>query len=85
MNKIVGLKEFRENVSEIVSEVKKGRSFTVVKRSKPIFKVSPLDVEEEWETVVDFTEFNKEGIPARQLLNYLRNGQNPKSSKKTKS
>lgn len=73
MENLVGLKELRENVDTYVSEVRKGKSFIVVRRSKPVFKiVPPDDADELWETVVDFTKVYKDGIPARQLLKHLR-------------
>jgi antitoxin (DNA-binding transcriptional repressor) of toxin-antitoxin stability system len=71
MNNIVGLKQFRENLAEYEKRVKAGASFVVVKRSKPIFTVSPVD-EGAWETVIDFTKFRKNGIPARELLARLK-------------
>ena len=40
---IVGLKELREDTEKYISQIEKGRSFTVVRRSKPIFKKSPVD------------------------------------------
>lgn len=83
MEKIIGLKEFRENVDTFVRKVKTGQSFIVVKRSRPIFKVAPVDNDEgEWETVVDFTKIRKGGVSARELLKALRHGQNTKSVKK---
>lgn len=70
---IIGLKELRERANEYISQVEKGKSFIVVKHSKPIFKIVPPDDSDElWETVIDFTEFYKNGIPARQLLKKLR-------------
>ncbi len=73
MQNSIGLKELRENVETYVSEVKKGKSFIVVRRSKPIFKIAPPDdYEGPWETVVDFTKFYENGISARQLLKKLR-------------
>lgn len=72
MENIIGLKELRKNVGAFAAEVKRGRSFIVVKRSRPIFKIVPPDEEEQWETVVDFTEFYKDGIPASVLLKKLR-------------
>ena len=73
MKNLVGLKELRENVDTYISEVKKGKSFIVVRRSKPIFKIAPADEADElWETVIDFTGFYQDGIPARQLLRKLR-------------
>ena len=54
---IVGLKELRENMDSYISGVEKGRSFIVVRRSRPIFRLAPIDVwgdEGVWEKVVDF-------------------------------
>lgn len=73
MENLIGLRELRENVDTYVSEVRKGRSFIVMRRSRPVFKIVPPDDSDElWETVVDFTKFYKDGIPARQLLKHLR-------------
>ena len=50
----------------------KGRSFIVVKRSKPLFKISSIDEDDGlWETVIDFTRLKKGGIPAEELLDRL--------------
>ena len=71
-NIIVGLKELRENMEKYASLVKKGKSFIVVKRSKPLFKISSIDEDDGlWETVIDFTKLRKGGIPAEELLNRL--------------
>lgn len=66
--KIIGVKELRENLEEYISEVNKGRSFTVVKRSKPVFKISPVDEEENWKTIIDFTKIKKGGVLADDVL-----------------
>ena len=72
-NAIIGLKELRENTDTFISQVERGKSFIVVRRSKPVFKIAPPDEANElWETVVDFTEFYKNGVPAKQLLKKLR-------------
>lgn len=72
-NTIIGLKELRENVDTYIAQIERGQSFIVVRRSRPVFKIAPPDESAtQWETVVDFTEFYKEGIPARQLLKKLR-------------
>lgn len=71
-NEIVGLRELRENIDTYISQVKRGKSFIVVRRSKPVFKIVSPDEEELWETVADFTKIRKEGIPAKQLLTRLR-------------
>ena len=38
---IIGLKELRQNASQIAERASKGEHFTVVKRSKPVFEISP--------------------------------------------
>lgn len=43
MSTIIGLKELRENTTEVANRVRSGESFVVVKRSEPIFKLVPID------------------------------------------
>ena len=69
---IIGLKELRENTEKYVSEVGKGKSFMVVRRSKPIFTLSPPDDESLWETVVDLSLIQKQGVPAEVVLRALK-------------
>jgi len=69
---ILGLKELRENMQKYTSLVEKGQSFVVVKKSKPVFKIVPPELEEQWETVVDFTKINKNGVSADKVLKALR-------------
>ncbi|OGZ01220.1 MAG: hypothetical protein A3A43_01035 [Candidatus Liptonbacteria bacterium RIFCSPLOWO2_01_FULL_56_20] len=83
-NAIVGLKELRADIESYIAEVKKGKSFIVVRRSKPVLKISsPEEDEGFWETVVDFTSIKKEGVPARDVLKALRklNAQPRKTSR----
>lgn len=69
---IVGLRELRENMERYIAQIQKGRSFTVVRKSKPLFKISSVEDESEtWETVVNFTKVRKGGISAEELLKYL--------------
>ena len=73
MQNIIGLKQLRENAEDYIAEVKRGKSFMVVRKSKPVFMLVPLEEHEsQWETIVDFTESYREGIPARLLLKKLR-------------
>ena len=66
---ILGLKELRENMQKYASRVGKGESFIVVKKSKPLFKISSIDEDEGlWETAIDFTKIRKGGISAKELL-----------------
>ena len=70
--RILGLKELRENMQKYASRIEKGESFIIVKKSKPLFKISSLDEDIElWETVIDFTKIRKGGIPAKELLSKL--------------
>ncbi len=73
MATIIGLRQLRENAENYISEVKKGKSFIVVRKSKPVFLLVPPEEDEtQWETVIDFTEFYRAGIPAGRLLKKLR-------------
>lgn len=38
---IIGLKELRQNATEIAERAQKGEHFTVIKRSKPVFSIVP--------------------------------------------
>jgi prevent-host-death family protein len=72
---IVGLKELRENTEEYIGKIKKGRSFVVVRRSRPVFKIAPVDSwgdDGVWETIVDFQEIAKDGVRAKDVLKSLR-------------
>mgnify|MGYP001593744227 FL=1 len=72
-NAIVGLKELRANIEDYISQVRKGKSFIVVRRSKPVLKISSPDEDESiWETVADFTSINKDGVSAKDVLKALR-------------
>lgn len=70
MKNIVALKTLRENMQEYAQKVQEGRSFIVFKRSKPLFKISPIE-EELWEEVVDFTKIKKGGVNIEELLQRL--------------
>lgn len=70
---IVGLKELRENMEVFIKRVNAGESITVYRRSTPLFKLSPVEEDEGvWETVIDFTEINPNGVSAKDVLKSLR-------------
>ena len=72
---IIGLKELRENTKDYIAQVKKGKSFVVVKRSKPVFRVTPVDEwgdEGVWETLIDFRKINPRGVPIDDVIKALR-------------
>ncbi len=47
MGTIIGLKDLREHMDDIAERTKRGESFTVVKRSKPIFELNPISANTE--------------------------------------
>lgn len=72
---IIGLKDLRENTEEYIEKIKLGREFTVVRKSKPIFKIVPVDQwgdEGIWETVANFKELGENGVSAKTALRSLR-------------
>ena len=73
MEKIIGLKELRENLPMYEKKVASGNCFLVVKKSKPIFRISPIDHEDEglWEEISDFTKIQKGGVGIEKLLKRL--------------
>lgn len=68
MKSIIGLKELREHMDIYTGRVGKGESFIVVKKSKPLFTISPVETEEKWESVVDFTKMKKGGLSLQDVL-----------------
>jgi len=69
---LVGLKELRENIETYITAIEKGKSFIVVRKSKPVFKISSLEEAEElWEPLVDFTKIKKGGIVLNRILSRL--------------
>lgn len=65
----------RENTESYIAQVEKGKSFIVVRKSKPIFTISPVDSWGDdglWETVVDFNEVKKGGVDAKLVLDSLK-------------
>ena len=66
---IIGLKELRENTDAFIRQVAKGDSFIVVKKSKPVFRItSPDEAADMWEPIIDFTKIKKGGIALAALL-----------------
>lgn len=68
MDQIIGFKELRENAESYIKAVQKGKSFIVARKSRPLFKITPVANEEEWETVIDFTKIKKGGVNAEDIL-----------------
>ena len=69
---IVGLKELRNNIETYIQKVNRGESFTVVRRSEPVFKISGAEEDENlWETVIDFTKIKTGGVALNELISRL--------------
>jgi prevent-host-death family protein len=70
---IIGLKELRENTETYIRRVGRGESITVMRRSVPLFKITPIsEGETGWESVADFTALDERGVSARDILATLR-------------
>lgn len=67
----VSLKELREQFPKYIDAIADGQSFTVVKRSKPIFQINPVSDNGEWLTIADFTTIKARGIDADLVLESL--------------
>ena len=66
----VKLKELRQNLEKYHERVRAGESFIVMRRSEPLFKISPVN-EGAWEEVIDFTKIQKGGVNINDLLKRL--------------
>lgn len=64
----ISLKELREQFPKYIDAISRGQSFTVVKRSKPIFQINPINDEGVWQTIVDFTGIENSGVAADEVL-----------------
>ncbi len=72
MPNIIGLKELRENMEYYIAQVAKGRSFMVIRRSKPAFRIGPVERDSgKWEEVIDFTKVRRGGVRIGELLTRL--------------
>lgn len=68
---IIGLKELSQNAGKIAERAQKGERFTVVKRSKAVFEISPPS--EQNDPTQNLQEWTKQAIeryrPALKALN----------------
>ena len=71
MENIINLKEFRANIGTYIEAVKSGKDFIVFKHSQPLFRVAPLNKEELWEEVVDFTKIKNGGVEIKEILSRI--------------
>jgi len=68
MENLVALKDLRLNMDKYANKVKAGKSFIVLKQSKPLFKITPIDEDDSWEEVINFAKLKKGGININELL-----------------
>jgi len=54
-------------MQKYADKVKQGNSFVVFKKSKPLFKIVPVE-DDVWEEVIDFTKIKKSGVDIEELL-----------------
>lgn len=71
MHNVIGVRELRENLDTYARKAQRGSSFVVMRKTKPLFAIVPIEHEEQWETVVDFTSIRKGGIPLEEVLSAL--------------
>lgn len=68
MESLIALKDLRLNMDKYAKEVKAGKSFIVLKQSKPLFKLSPVNEDSDWEEVINFAKIKKGGVNIDELL-----------------
>lgn len=71
MENIIALKELRLNMEKYAADTKSGKSFIVLKKNKPLFRIVPIEDEQEWEEVINFAKIKKGGVNIDELLSYL--------------
>lgn len=67
MKNIVNLKDLLENVATYARRVQRGESFVIIKRSRPLFKISPIE-DDRWEEIIDFTKIQRGGVNINEIL-----------------
>jgi antitoxin (DNA-binding transcriptional repressor) of toxin-antitoxin stability system len=72
MDNIIGLKDLRENVDRYIANVSKGQSFLVVRKSKPVFKISAPDVDNVWKTSYENLIENIKFLSSNKSLDFLK-------------
>lgn len=69
---LITVKELREDMPTIINKVHRGGEFLVLKKSKPVFRLSAPDTDDAWETVIDFTKIKKGGVKIDDLIKALK-------------
>lgn len=66
----IGFRELRLKADDVIEAVQSGESFVVKRNSEPLFRIMPLE-EEVWNTVIDFTEIDKNGVGVDEVLSAI--------------
>jgi prevent-host-death family protein len=69
---LITVKELRNEMTTIINKVNRGGEFLVLKKSKPVFRLSSPDSDDNWETVIDFTKIKKGGVKIDDLIKALK-------------
>jgi len=70
MENIITLKNLRENMQKYADKISQGQDFVVFKKSKPLFRLSPIN-ENLWEEVIDFTKIKRGGVDINEILSRI--------------
>ncbi len=69
MEHIIGLKQLRQSAGAYIERVRRGQRFVVLRRSRPVFKIVPVDASDTgWEDVVDLTKVKHGGVHIDDVL-----------------
>ncbi|MFH1405193.1 MAG: type II toxin-antitoxin system prevent-host-death family antitoxin [Patescibacteria group bacterium] len=71
MDNLIALKDLRIKLTDYTKRAERGESFLVIRKSKPVFKIVPIE-EKGWETIVDFTQIDPKGILISKVLKTLK-------------
>lgn len=75
-DEFIGVKELRTQLNKYIKKVQRGASFTVIRRSRPVFRIGPVNTGEDegvWESIWDADRDNRgKGLPATEVLRILR-------------
>jgi len=68
MENLIALKDLRLNMEKYANAVQSGQSFIVLKQSKPLFRITPFNEDNNWEEVINFTKIKKGGVDIDAIL-----------------
>jgi len=58
---IIGIKELHRNLKRVADAAQKGASYTVVRDSKPVFRIEPIKIKAKTRTIDDFLALKFKG------------------------